>query len=302
MDAAWNTIDQHMWERHTANAAMQQDWAYGAACTALGSRVLRAEVRDGRTPIALAQLVHRRIAGFLNAVVCTRGPVWLGNPPPDVRKQALQTLRRTLPLPRLRGLFITPDTANPSAMRAARMTQVMTPYVTATLDLTRPATDLRAAMHQKWRNRLAAAERAALTIRRIDRRPDHYRWLIEAEQAQQHARRYAALPPALVPRWAQAGGSVRVLTAEHGGAVVAAMVFLLHGKRATYHIGWSNPDGKRLSANNLLMWSAIGKLRRAGITDLDLGGLNTDDLPGIARFKLGTGAEVKTLCGTWFTT
>ena len=28
--------------------------------------------------------------------------------------------------------------------------------------------------------------------------------------------------------------------------------------------------------------------------------INTQDIPGIARFKLGAGAQVKTLCGTWF--
>ena len=42
------------------------------------------------------------------------------------------------------------------------------------------------------------------------------------------------------------------------------------------------------------------KLKAAGVHVLDLGGLNTEDVPGIARFKLGAGGKVKTLCGTWF--
>jgi lipid II:glycine glycyltransferase (peptidoglycan interpeptide bridge formation enzyme) len=33
---------------------------------------------------------------------------------------------------------------------------------------------------------------------------------------------------------------------------------------------------------------------------LDLGGVNTHDLPGISRFKLGTGGDVLTLAGTYF--
>ena len=41
-------------------------------------------------------------------------------------------------------------------------------------------------------------------------------------------------------------------------------------------------------------------LQQQGVTDLDLGGINTHDLPGISRFKLGTGGRVLTLAGTYF--
>ena len=57
---------------------------------------------------------------------------------------------------------------------------------------------------------------------------------------------------------------------------------------------WAGSEG------SLLLWTAMTRLPRAGIAELDLGGLNTADAPGIARFKLGTGARVKALCGTWF--
>jgi len=33
---------------------------------------------------------------------------------------------------------------------------------------------------------------------------------------------------------------------------------------------------------------------------LDLGGLNTRDLAGISRFKIGSGGQVVTLAGTYF--
>jgi carbamoyltransferase len=40
-------------------------------------------------------------------------------------------------------------------------------------------------------------------------------------------------------------------------------------------------------------WGAIDAV-------LDLGGVNTRDLPGISRFKLGTGGQAITLAGTYF--
>ena len=299
MDVLWDRLTEWDWRRLSKGAPMQQDWAYGAACAALGSRVLRAEIRTGNQTIGLAQLVHRRLLGCLHAVVCTRGPIWL-NEDPSERANALLTLHKALPFPRLRGLFTTPDTADPSVVRRAGLTRVMTPYATAVIDLTAQPDSLRAGMHQKWRNRLVVAESAGLTVRRADKRPDRYRWLLDLETRQQRANRYTALPPMLVPAWQKSGGGLRVYAAEQNGTPIAAMLFLLHGGRATYHVGWADAAGRKASAHNLLLWTAMRKLPRAGITELDLGGLNTEDAAGIARFKLGSGARLKTLCGTWF--
>ncbi len=302
MELSRNTTPMQGWNRAARGAAWQQHWAYGAACEALGSRVIRVDLSADNEVIGLAQMVHRRLFGCLHAAVCTRGPVWLGAPGPEARAEALARLRRELPLPWLRGLFVTPEAGADEIpiLRKAGLARVMTPYSTAVINLMSPTETLRANMHQKWRNRLVVAERAGLTVRRADRRPDLYAWLLEREAKQQRARRYQALPVALIPAWQAASGGVLVLTAQHQGETVAAMLFLMHSDGATYHLGWSSPEGKRLSAHNLLLWQAIRKLKAKGLHTLDLGGLNTEAIPGIARFKLGSGAQVRTLCGTWF--
>ncbi len=43
----------------------------------------------------------------------------------------------------------------------------------------------------------------------------------------------------------------------------------------------------------------IRRLKAMGIERFDLGGIDTTENAGIARFKLGSGAEPRTLCGTW---
>lgn len=302
MEILVDQTSERNWHRLAGNSAFQQSWAYGAACAALGSRVLRLELRAEDGPIGVAQLVHRRLLGCLHAAVCTRGPVWSDAATPELRSKALVALRRALPFPWLRGLFVTPESGDTETgvLRQGGLSRVMTPYSTGIIDLTRPEDDLRASMHQKWRNRLVAAEQAGLSLGRADRRPQLYQWLLEEEARQQKARGYGALPVALIPAWHQAGGDLRVLTAKHGKETIAAMLFLLHGRRATYHLGWSSRRGKQLNAHNLILWQAMRKLKALGVGELDLGGLNTEDIPGIARFKLGAGAEVKTLCGTWF--
>ena len=48
-----------------------------------------------------------------------------------------------------------------------------------------------------------------------------------------------------------------------------------------------------------MLWQAMDLLRQRGVVQLDLGGVNTVSGAGIARFKIGTGGRVVTLCGTF---
>ena len=68
---------------------------------------------------------------------------------------------------------------------------------------------------------------------------------------------------------------------------------------ATWQIGVARAEGRRLNAMNLLLWEAMGWLSDEGHETLDLGTLNTQDSPGLARFKLGTGAMAQRQGGTW---
>ena len=94
-------------------------------------------------------------------------------------------------------------------------------------------------------------------------------------------------------------GQARIFEARHQGATVAALLFLCHGAVATYHIGWSGPEGRARAAHHLLLWRAMIDLAARGITRLDLGMVDTVTAPGLARFKLGSGARCRALGGTW---
>jgi lipid II:glycine glycyltransferase (peptidoglycan interpeptide bridge formation enzyme) len=91
-----------------------------------------------------------------------------------------------------------------------------------------------------------------------------------------------------------------VAYAELGKNSVAGMLFLIHGRVASYHMGWADNEGRQLNAHNALLWQAMAYLQGEGMEVLDLGGVNTHDLPGISRFKLGTGGRAITLAGTYF--
>lgn len=99
---------------------------------------------------------------------------------------------------------------------------------------------------------------------------------------------------------AQTAKTILTLRADMGRDRIAAMMFLIHGEAAIYHVGWTTDKGRDLHAHNLLLWKAIEELKSRGIRKLDLGGVNTIRSAGIARFKMSTGGEVITLSGTYF--
>lgn len=306
MQVLWSGHDRAQWDawHRTAAAALQQDWAYGEAMQSGGVRCLRARVlREGRT-LAIAQFIGVRVALLVSTGLCSRGPVFLEPLDGTARAEIYRALKRSVPLPRPRALFFTPDEAQGAISGVERLHRVMTGYATVLIDLEQPLEALRAAMHPKWRNRLAAAERAALAVHRVGAKPAQYRWLLEREEAQRKGRGYLALPTGFVESYQalKPAGADAVLTlrVDVGREPAAAMMFLIHGEAASYHIGWTGDQGRELDAHNLLLWQAITLLKQKGVRRLDLGGVNTASGAGIARFKIGSGGAVVQFAGTYF--
>lgn len=294
-------IDRASWDAALAQtpAALQQDWSYGDALASLGATLYRAGVYEGDTLIALAQVTARRIGLVATLAVCLRGPVWLQPIDARSRTAVMKMLKRDLGLRWPRATLFSPD----DEIAPAGLSRVMTGYSTVLLDLDQPLDALRAGFDGKWRNRLVAAEKAALTIAQNGSKPAQYRWLLDTEDGQRKARGYTATPAHLVPAFVAAKAdreSLLILRADQGRQKQAAMMFLIHGCAASYHIGWNSEAGRKLGAHNLLLWRALEMLKGRGVRRLDLGGVETVNSAGLARFKIGTGGRVVTYAGTFF--
>lgn len=167
----------------------------------------------------------------------------------------------------------------------------------AELDLTG---DLRRNLHQKWRNRLVQAERVDLRITRQNMPQTADSWLLRADLEQQHRRGYRSWPVDMTLAFARSNpGKAKVFTAFESKDPIAAMLILCHGRSATYHVSHTSPRGRQVSAHNFLMWKAMTWLQRQGYERLDLGPVSTETGAGLTRFKLGTGAALRSLGGTW---
>ena len=303
----WDVAKRSAWDKahHQAGGAYQQDWAYGEVMTRAGARVLRAQIKGpaGRT-IGLAQIIARPVAMFGRFALCTYGPVWTEDLDQSEKSAAIRSLKRALPMGWPSLLLVTPD--GPKAPEGLK--RVMTGDATVRINLCQEPEILRKALDGKWRNALVKAEKSDLSFTSAGQKSGQYQWLLDKELIQRAAKGYRGLAPQLTTAWqeeklsaktADKKAGLAIFRADLGKEPAAAMLFLTHGKQATYHIGWSSDEGRKLGAHNLILWNAMLELRWRGVECLDLGGVNTQSGAGIARFKLGTGGDVLVRAGSF---
>jgi hypothetical protein len=299
--ASWRRLDQ------SAPLPLQQHPAYGLALQPYGLTCTQAEFYNGAHFLGQTLLAHRKFFGLIKAATCFRGPMWADANITDAQKQAaLKELQQNHSKWRWKFLTVMPELADTQTsknlMKSAGFRRVMTGFSTIWLDLALAEQTLRANLTGKWRNQLKGAEKSDLQISIGGKKPHQYSWLLEKEAEQRSNRGYHAVPLGFVPNFLHAstpksGSSVLSVSALSGKRKVAGALFLLHGNSATYHIGWAGVEGRKYNAQNLVLWHSMLALKEAGIRYLDLGGLNTASIAGIARFKLGLGAPPLTLVG-----
>lgn len=303
--------DQDRWNEfhHAGHGAWEQTWAYGDAMRSLGTVVRRVRITSSNDEtVAIAQILQRNLLGYLGFASCSRGPIWSPRAQGDavLRQECLIAIRKALCNRLLHVTAFTPefdDRSTGAGDEYAGFRRVMTGLSTVVLDLTRSPADLRAAMETRWRNRLSHAERHWHGDLNVGSSLSGLRNLLRVEEQQRSARKFSGLPVSLVEKYVEAAGTTRpafvIARANQNNDLQAAMLFMLHADRATYHIGWASEAARRSNLHNLLLWRSLPGLRERGITELDLGVINTKSLPGISRFKLGTGGRTITLPGTY---
>ncbi len=274
-----------------AGTPLQQSGTYAAVLRSFGCETAVMNVSENGAQVARARVYARQV-GPLRLAWLPRGPVWADTVSTDQMRRALRALPRAAPWKALWAMGA--DAGQPRrGLPAVRGMHV------AELDLSGDEVARRGAQHGKWRNRLKRAEtmKLAVTIRPLDMTRDAR--LLAMEAAQRTQRRYAALPSRFTEKWIEsAPDGTLMLIAKENGAPVAFMLMLLHAPTATYHIGWTGARGRALNAHTLLMWRASCHLAQIGYTRLDLGHTDTVRSPGIARFKMGTGAKLRHLAPT----
>lgn len=270
--------------------ALQQHPRYGAAVRALGAETIGICVYDGSELVGTNQTLRRRFGPF-KLTWYARGPV----PRSDVLLDQMLHL-----MPANGTSLVIPESSDAAtAFKLHGHRAVLTPQYVAELDLTLSQQTRRAGMHVKWRNRLKKAEHSGCVLESRAFDPNRDMHLLSLETAQRQFKGYTALPVSFTNAYAATAPDATVLfVMQHLGEPIAFMLFLLHPPIATYHVGWISGVGRRMHAHNLILWNACNELSNRGFKRLDLGSIDTERAPGLARFKLGSGAKARALGAT----
>jgi hypothetical protein len=282
-------VNTHMFE--ALCLPLPQSPEYARACEALGLK-LRACKQESAGQLRLWwQVQSRKLGPFGRVDLVSRGPV--AREPGDLA----DWLGRWQRWHDRRPLLLNADGMAGDDLRSAGFWPLMTPATLAIVSLTTQA-EMRKALHQKWRNRLNKAESSGLKVTRHALTRAH--WILHSELEQAQSKGYRSLPPAISAAYARANpGQAVVFEARFRGDIVGGLLVLRHGAMATWQMGHSTDEGRKLNAMNLLLWRAMCWLADEGHSCLDLGMINDQDARGMSHFKRGTGAQDHRLGGTW---
>jgi hypothetical protein len=310
MEFDWSEQSVEAWREMLARVPSSnflQSLTFARAVRKLDYRPTRLAriIKDGNVIGCMA--VQEIKIGPVSIVNLYRGPLWFDSSPPrGLFAEFATAFDQAFPKRLFRRRRWMPEWANDeeseSVLRAAGFTKVeQKDYKTIVLDLTLPLATLRGQLKQKWRNALSKAERSSLSLRQ-DWRGATASLFIQNHLVHKAEKGYRGPSDRFLLEELKAAfplGEAVIFWASKDKRPLAAALVFLHGKSATYHAGWTTPEGRETNAHNLLLWWAIETLKERQIQSFDLGWIDETVGEGLTRFKRGMGGQELDLLGVW---
>lgn len=305
LEITWDRLSRAEWETlftEVGRTPLIQSWAYGDAKAQVeGWRPYRAVLTANGRPVALAQVLEKRVAGIGRVARLNRGPVWLVEPDAERLAEALTLVRQPWRWWRGGALFLAPELAAERADEVARLgwrRRGAPQWCSSWVDLALTPEELRKRLKADWRNSLNKGPKAGLTVSVSIGEAGPLAWLMEQYRGFMAGKGFEGTPPPVIEAMFRARPADLMVVQGHiESQTVCGVLMLRHGTAATYLVGYNGEQGRKVKANNPIMWGAMMALRDAGVRWLDLGGIDEINTPGIAVFKRGIGGEEYRLAG-----
>ena len=312
----YREINREEWKRHwhrISQSNLMQSWEYGDAKADGGWCPLRYlfEDVDGQ-PVALAQLLVKTWSFFGGVARLNRGPVLVevdgGRIDDSVKLVLIKMLEKIARSKKCWILFLAPELRmhedNARLLKSIGLTPREKPLAwgSSLLALDGDEADLLKKLNGKWRNLLRKSQKNDLKVERAEYTEASISGLIEFyEEAQRDVGFSGVLPSLLRSLWKRSNEDFQFCqysaTQLSDSEVVGVLVSVTHGDTATYLLGNTNLDGRKLNANYGMLWEAIIDAKNAGCRWFDLGGINENTPKGVAHFKSGLNGDNYQLIG-----
>jgi hypothetical protein len=305
-----NEVLREKWEPLFAQidkTNLLQSWGYGEAKSkAEGWLAKRHLVLNNNKPIAMLQVLSKKLFWF-EVLRINRGPLWLLGDVSDENKKAVYTLiKKRVGFLKGRVLFIAPELKDDSVervfLKALGFYKRAKPSWQSTwINLAKTTDELRCGLDGKWRNQLKKSESYKLELR-CGSSDDMFNWVVKNHQNLQEQKNFCGISNAILGelRSNLASSNFLILQALHDGIILSSIVVCVHGTSATYLVGCNTEGGRKLYANNFLLWQAILELKKRNCKWLDLGGVDSENTSSIAKFKQGLSGKEYSLIGEYW--
>jgi lipid II:glycine glycyltransferase (peptidoglycan interpeptide bridge formation enzyme) len=166
------------------------------------------------------------------------------------------------------------------------------PSKTVIVNIQESDVNLLAAMHYKTRYNIKVAESHGVTVDESEDAAAFWRLLQKTtarDEFSGHPKGY--YEKLLKFGWGDSGPKVKLFLAKYKDKPAAAAIVLIYDGTGYYLHGASDYDFRSAMAPFMLHWRIIQLLRKAGIENYDLWGIDAKKWPGVTRFKLNWGGR-----------
>jgi hypothetical protein len=298
----WNSSNKSEWDSLFAKAEKSnilQSWSYGESKSKVEGWIVNRVIwyQDDKV-VALAQVLEKRIAKFLKVYRVNRGPLFLSSDA-FIKKTIVHQLLSFGNIFKGKILSVSLELEkNPQCFACLSQTNLIVPdpkgYSSIWIDLRLSLDIIRKSLNGKWRNMLVFAEKQELQIESGSSQ-NLIDWVCDIHNENMKGKGFKGISSEFLKSLAleqDTDNPVFVYKVTSQGVPVAGVCVAYHGNAATYLIGWTSDEGRRLKANYLLLWEAIKELQDRKKEWFDLGGIDAEATPGISGFKSGMNGEL----------
>jgi len=298
--------DWRQYSQHVRRFPLLQSLEYGRAVEEFYGHTSRYAflLGDEGTVVGLCRVQDVGIfKNLLHAVMCDRGPIWLDGHDLDKNfEYFVRELAKTFPR-RIgrRRRFIPEQTNQSDTLEKHGWRKVGDGYDTIWIDLTQDKQTFRSDLKKNWRGSLKKLEATDVTVE-WDETGQSLPWLLKRYEIDKAQRRYDGASPKflrVLGRIFADNQHILIGRSIKEERCVSSILILCHGTSATYQVGWTSDEGRKICTHHGLLWQAMLTLKSRGIKDFDLGGLNDKSASGVGKFKRGMGGEIVTLPGVY---
>lgn len=238
----------------------------------------------------LLQALIKRFKGAALAVRINRGPLMLDKyRNSETVFRILDALRKIYhhPIPILYASDLRFSVEHlADAVRYGWRARNLFGFSSGLIDLGDDVDEIRARFDGKWRNQLVSVEKKGVEILKDGSRFDECVSLYENDQKEKG---YKGVPTRMLyGMWRDGRSPLRLYRIENpNGDIIAFDVFYFGSNFGLYLVGWNGPEGRKIYANNLLLYSAVIDSKERGAKWFDLGGIDFIETPENAMFKMG---------------